>query len=74
LSCQRSLPEGNSPRSLDELTDLDRIGETDDELVRTTIQLRKWLREKLTYMKVDTNKNIEDLVDEALREYVERHD
>lgn len=65
--------QGDSPRSLDDLEDLDRIGETEDELVRTTVRLRKWLREKLAHMKVDTNKNIEDLVDEALREYVDRH-
>jgi hypothetical protein len=66
--------QGESPRSLDDLQDLDPIGETEDELVRTTVRLRKWVREKLAHMKVDTAKNIEDLVDEALREYIDRHD
>ena len=67
-----SMPtQGESPRSLDELKDLDPIGETDDELVRTTVRLREWVREKLAHTKIDTGKNIEDLVDEALRDYLD---
>jgi predicted DNA-binding protein len=42
-------------------------------LTRTTVRLRKRVYDKLSYLKVDTGKNIEDLVDEALREYIDRH-
>jgi hypothetical protein len=66
--------QGESPRSLDDLQDLDPIGETDDELVRTTVRLRKRVKQKIDHMKVDTGKNVEDIVDEALREYIDRHD
>ena len=66
--------QGESPRSLDDLQDLDPIGDTDDELVRTTVRLRKRVKQKIDHMKVDTGKNVEDIVDEALREYIDRHD
>jgi hypothetical protein len=61
--------QGESLRSLDDLKDLDPIGEIDEELVRTTVRLRKWVPEKLAHTKIDTGENIEDLVDEALRDY-----
>jgi hypothetical protein len=45
------------------------IGETDD-VVRMTVRVRKEIRQKLGILKAKTDKNIEDLVDEALRKYV----
>jgi hypothetical protein len=64
--------KGDAPDRLDDLDDVDPIGETDDELVQLNVKARKWVRKKLGHKMVEEEKALQDVVDEALRLYVEK--
>ncbi len=72
-----SLPgRGDKPtaRSLDDLDDeLPPISESDD-VTQLNVRVRKSVRKALGKLKLEREENIEDLVDEALREYIDRYD
>lgn len=63
--------QGDSPDRLGDLDDVDPIGETDDELVQLNVKARKWVRKQLGHKMVEEEKTLQDVVDEALRAYVE---
>lgn len=49
-------------------------GETDDELVQLNVKARKWVRKQLGYKMVEEEKTLQDVIDETLREYIERRE
>ena len=72
-----SLPgRGEKPtaRSLDDLDEeLPPISESDD-VTQLNVRVRKSVRKALGKLKLEREENIEDLVDEALRDYIEQHE
>jgi hypothetical protein len=66
--------EKPTPRSLDEMDEaLPPVSEA-EEVVQLNVRVRKNVRKELGKLKLEKEENIEDLVDEALREYIERHE
>jgi hypothetical protein len=66
--------EKPTPRSLDEMDEeLPPVTEA-EEVVQLNVRVRKSVRKELGKLKLEKEENIEDLVDEALREYIERHE
>ena len=72
-----SLPgRGEKPtaRSLDDLDEeLPPISESGD-VTQLNVRVRKSVRKALGKLKLEREENIEDLVDEALRDYIEQHE
>lgn len=65
-----------TPRSLDEMEaeeeeELPPIGESGD-VTQLNVRVRKSVRKELGKLKLEREENIEDIVDEALREYIDR--
>jgi hypothetical protein len=66
--------EKPTPRSLNEMgKELPPISESDN-VTQLNVRVRKDVRKALGRLKLEREENIEDLVDEALREYIERHE
>ncbi|MCS4103178.1 hypothetical protein [Salinibacter ruber] len=66
--------EKPTPRSLDEMNEeLPPVSEA-EEVVQLNVRVRKNVRKELGKLKLEKEENIEDLVDKALREYIESHE
>jgi len=66
--------EKPTPRSLDEMNEeLPPVSEA-EEVVQLNVRVRKNVRKELGKLKLEREENIEDLVDKALREYIESHE
>jgi hypothetical protein len=71
-----SLPgRGEKPtaRSLDEMDEQPPSISESDDVTQLNVRVRKSVRKALGKLKLEREENIEDIVDEALREYIDRH-
>lgn len=66
--------EKPTPRSLDEMDEELPLVSEADEVVQLNVRVRKNVRKELGKLKLEKEENIEDLVDEALRDYIKRHE
>ena len=76
MSNDRLPGRGEKPtaRSLDDLDEeLPPISESGD-VTQLNVRVRKSVRKALGKLKLEREENIEDLVDEALRDYIEQHE
>ena len=71
-----SLPgRGEKPtaRSLDDMDEQPPPISESDDVTQLNVRVRKSVRKALGKLKLEREENIEDIVDEALREYIDRH-